>query len=126
MKDYDAWNEVKKFNSIGHRPYFKEREIWWTSLGLNIGDEEDGKGKVFMRPVLVVKKFNTNIFLGCPLSKIIKPSNKYYCAISLPAGERSVIISQIKLHDAKRFKERIAVCSVQDFEKIKKALRDLF
>lgn len=126
MKDFDAWNEVKKINSIGHRLYFKEREIWWISLGLNIGYEEDGKGEVFMRPVLVMKKFNTNIFLGCPLSKIIKPLNKYYRTINLPAGERSVIISQIRLHDAKRFKERIIACSVEDFEKIKKALRDLF
>jgi hypothetical protein len=44
------------------RPYFKEREIWWTSIGFNVGDEQHGNNDIFERPVLVIKKFNKNIF----------------------------------------------------------------
>ncbi len=35
--------------------YFHEREVWWASLGKNIGFEQDGKNKMFERPVLVLK-----------------------------------------------------------------------
>lgn len=38
--------------------YFYEKDVWWASLGANIGHEEDGKNKKFERPVLILKKFN--------------------------------------------------------------------
>lgn len=45
MKDFDIWNNQKKeIEKIDHTEItFSEREIWWVSLGKNIGDEEDGK-----------------------------------------------------------------------------------
>ena len=42
------------------KPLFKEGEIWWCSIGLNVGDEEYGKGPFFQRPVLIFKKFTKN------------------------------------------------------------------
>ena len=41
--------------------YFKEKDIWWASLGANIGHEQDGKNESFERPILVLKKFNKYI-----------------------------------------------------------------
>ena len=59
QKDFDSWAEVKKkIHEKGFNSYFKERDVWWCRLGVNIGDEEDGKGNSFLRPVLVIKKFN--------------------------------------------------------------------
>ncbi len=106
MKDFDAWNIIKKKYDEKDREIIKvfchEREIWWISLGLNIGDEEDGKGALFERPILVIKKFNNNIFWGCSLSTKIKDQNKYYHKIDTKEGIRSVIISQLRLYDTKR------------------------
>ena len=61
-------------------PVFQEREIWWTSLGENVGHEEDGKGISFERPFVVVKKFNRELLFGVPCSSVNK-SNKYYFEI---------------------------------------------
>lgn len=36
--------------------YFKEREIWWCLLGMNVGHEQDGKNENFESPVSVLKK----------------------------------------------------------------------
>jgi hypothetical protein len=58
FKDFDEWNEEKK-NFEKYSPeslIFHEREIWWCSLGVNLGDEQDGKNNLFERPVLVVRK----------------------------------------------------------------------
>jgi mRNA interferase MazF len=39
-----------------HPPYFKNGEIWWCSIGENIGSEMYGKGEFYRRPVLVIRK----------------------------------------------------------------------
>jgi len=58
-KDFDCWNEIKKGIDGREKIIFcNKREIWWCSLGLNVGVEEDGKNQLFKRPVLVVKVFN--------------------------------------------------------------------
>ena len=43
-KDFDSWNgEKKNLEQIGHNNLvFHEREIWWCSIGVNLGDEQDG------------------------------------------------------------------------------------
>ena len=45
-------------------PSFRERDIFWSSLGENIGSEENGKWSEYTRPVLIVRKFNKQIFLN--------------------------------------------------------------
>ncbi|MDQ7009415.1 MAG: hypothetical protein Q9M94_03950 [Candidatus Gracilibacteria bacterium] len=57
-KDFDKWNKLKKnINNKKQKFYVKEREVWSVKMGQNVGFEEDGKGKDFERPVLVLKKF---------------------------------------------------------------------
>lgn len=125
MKDFNAWNEVKKVNNEKQRLFFKERDVWWMSFGLNIGDEEDGKGYAYVRPVLILKKFNTNLFWGCAVSSKLKEGNKYYVQIGIRGESKSVIISQFRLYDSKRLDNKIGVCSVEDSDKIKKAIKDI-
>ncbi len=63
-KKFDNWNDVKKNLHGEHKAIiFKERDIFWVSIGVNIGYEQDGKGEIFSRPVVVVKKYNNNLFL---------------------------------------------------------------
>jgi mRNA interferase MazF len=64
LQDFLNWINVKfKTHSKISRPSFEEREIWWCHLGLNVGDEENGKNESFNRPVLILKKFNRNLAL---------------------------------------------------------------
>ena len=59
-KDFNLWNSEKQ--NIDRKFlkdfYFSEREIWWCSVGINVGVEVNGKNSKFERPVLVLKKFN--------------------------------------------------------------------
>jgi mRNA interferase MazF len=97
----------------------KECEVYWCNLGENIGDEENGKGEEFSRPVLIFKKFNKNIFWGIPLSSKIKENNTYYIKVTLKNIERSVILSQLRILDVKRLDEKIGYISQSDFTNIK-------
>ena len=45
FKNFDGWNVKKKLADakLSNAPFFKERDIWWMSIGINVGYEEDGK-----------------------------------------------------------------------------------
>jgi hypothetical protein len=56
-KDFFGWAKVKA--NLHHKRkinYFNEREVWWCAMGANIGHEQDGKGKLWTRPVLILRK----------------------------------------------------------------------
>jgi mRNA interferase MazF len=79
MKKFDEWNDIKKELDIKKKNVIpKEREVYWASIGENIGFEQNGKGDVFSRPVLIIKRFSKNIFYGVPLSTQIKDGNFFY------------------------------------------------
>ena len=45
-------------------PSFKEGELWWCSIGINVGVEIFGKGPDAVRPVVIFKKINKFLFLS--------------------------------------------------------------
>lgn len=126
-KDFDSWNMIKKdIHSSKPRVFFSEREIWWCSLGTNVGDEQDGKGKDFYRPILVFKKFNNMICWAIPLTTRTKFSfqvQRFYAQVRIEDGvARNAMISQLRLLDGKRFFEKIGVIDEDNYSEIKKAI----
>jgi mRNA interferase MazF len=126
IKNYDSWNIIK--NSINNKNNKivipKEREVYWASIGVNIGYEQDGKGKVFSRPVLVLKKYNRHIFFGIPLSTQIKDGTFFY-TLDLHDNKVSALLVQGRLFDTKRLENRIGMISKDDFSGIKNNLKEL-
>ena len=78
QKDFPGWHRHKeRLHAQHHTPTFQEREIWWCSVGVNVGHEMDGKNQFYNRPVLIMRKFNPHIFFGVPLTTKMK-QNPYY------------------------------------------------
>lgn len=124
-KNFDEWNVVKKTLDDKHRtPTFKQREVWWCSVGLNVGHEENGKNEFFNRPVLVVRKFNNQIFLGVPLSTKIK-DNKFYHPIHLKGKSGSVLLSQIRVWDSKRLTHKVGDITQDQFDLVRRKVIEL-
>ncbi len=124
-KDFDVWNDKKK--SLHKTPealYFHEREIWWVSLGVNIGFEEDGKNEYFTRPVLILKKFSKNVFVGIPLSTT-KKEGRYYFKFCFLENESTALLSQIRLFDTRRLKDKMGKLEGVVFQKIRKEVKEL-
>lgn len=127
-KDYENWHKKKKI--LNEREdvdniFFREKEVWWTALGVNIGFEQDGKGEEFRRPVLILKKYNKYLVLIVPLTTKIKKDNKYYvnCSIRNDTIPRMAIISQVRPIDTKRFIDKLGVADEDSFTKIKNAIK---
>lgn len=126
MKNFRNWHSQKeKIDNENKRVFFHEREVWWCHLGLNVGFEQDGKGEKFARPVLVFKKFNNQVFWALPLTTKDK-KGKFYVPINLGDElNRKVILSQLKLVDAKRLIDKIRTISEENYKEIQKAVINL-
>ena len=105
--------------------YFKEGEVWWYSVGLNIGEEEFGKGPTFERPIFIFKKFTKNSFLGLPLTGSEKEGS-WYVQIAIKGRGSSVMLNQARVFDRKRLRRRIMVANQREVELIKAKFRELY
>ena len=126
-KDFTGWHNKKTTIERGAklRVFFHEREVWWCSVGLNVGFEQDGRGENFARPILVFKKFNKEVFWALPLSTKIKTS-KFYASVDLHDGvARVAIISQLRLVDGKRLIGKIGTVGEGNYADIQKAVINL-
>jgi len=120
-QDFDNWNELKKKINSRNPIYVSERDIWFCSVGLNVGSEQSGKHELFERPVLVIKKVTVNTFIGVPLTSNKKKGSWY---VEIESTQSSAIISQVKLFDTRRLARKINVISVEEFEIIKNKLKN--
>ncbi|OGI64089.1 hypothetical protein A2733_00230 [Candidatus Nomurabacteria bacterium RIFCSPHIGHO2_01_FULL_40_20] len=116
-QDYDNWNIQKKELSKAERVYFHKGDVWFASIGKNIGDEEDGKNSTFERPLLILRKFNNNVFLGVPLTSQDK-EGKYYFKLKSFIGS-TAILSQVRLFDAKRLLRLMGKVENEELKEIK-------
>jgi len=120
LKDFDKWNELKKKLHIREEKIlFHEREIWWCSLGENIGFEENGKNEMFERPILVLRKFNKYILWVLPLTRSKKDGDFYYRITQGEENDSVVILSQIRLISSKRLLRKMRMMKGSEFEDIK-------
>ncbi len=125
-KDYHEWNTLKiAANAAGIRLPFNERDIWSCYLGANMGDEEDGAGDDFARPVLIIRKFNSHICWIIPLTRTDKDS-EYYFRFSFMREDRSMaILSQLRIIDSFRLVKKIGYINKKDFADLTEKLKAL-
>ncbi len=125
-KDFDAWNERKKsIQQNTQEIYFNEAEVWWCTLGVNIGHEQDGVGNLAQRPVLVLKKLSAETCVVVPLTSSHK-THPLRIFVGITNERKSyAILSQLRVVDTKRFMERIIIIESDRFEEVRNAAKDM-
>ena len=137
IKDFDSWNDYQKklelrtshlYDSNTKKYLFRQREIWYCSVGVNIGSEICGKNKDFERPVLILKKSGRH-FVGLPLTSQ-KPNNpSFFYDISYKDKERlveSYVLINPLSFDVLRLQRKIRVLSHYKFEEIVEKTKQFF
>lgn len=126
--DFDNWNGLKKKIDRINCPsesFPQESEVWICILGKNIGQEQNGKGGKFSRPVLILKKFSNHLFWIVPLSSKQKDLI-YYHNFTDPFGcAVTAILSQIRLVSIKRMGRKAYIMPREISEQIKEKIRSL-
>lgn len=125
-KEFDRWNNSKKLvDQNSHLVDFHEREIWWCSIGVNIGSEQHSQSKDFSRPVLVVLKFTENMYLGIPLTSKVR-RGEFRFPFTLNGIKNDALILQMRSFDAKRFISKIGVLSQPEFDLLNERVAKMF
>ena len=123
QKDFQKGHNLKKqLHEHQGTALFHEREVWWCSLGANIGFEQDGGGNDFTRPVVIIKKFNLEACLVVPLTARPK-EGKYYFPVGEVEGRQAVaVLSQVRFLDRRRLSNKISTLDDSIFHKLIQAV----
>lgn len=133
IKDFDKWNTEKKLVNENTRAVFGyPREVWWCSLGVNIGSEIDGKNENFERPVIILRVYNKETMLVLPTTAKAR-NDKFHLPIEIDAinpvtkvaYKKTVFVklTQVRVISNKRLLRKVDVISETEFERIQTAFK---
>jgi mRNA interferase MazF len=125
-KDFDQWNIHKKRIQTESPRWYSAREIWWCVLGVNIGYEQDGKGKDFLRPCVIVRSFGADSCLVVPLTTSTKVHFLRFPVGMVDGKEACANLSQLRLIDTRRLAEKVGFLDKVVFQDLTKRVRELF
>ncbi len=116
---YDNWNRLQK--ELSHKSgqiFCNKREIWWCSLGMNIGTELYGKNELFERPVLIIKVYNRETILILPLTSKDK-EGKYYAEVRSDVVVSRAVLSQGRTISTKRLSRKVGRISKDNYMEVR-------
>ncbi len=134
LKNFVDWFRLKpKLGIQKHKPPFvEEGDIWWCRFGENIGSEISGKGQEFARPCVIFTKLSSYSFL------VIPTTTKLYHLDGTPKGGNRFVrfsqnkvvmlacLSQIRVVDYKRLKNKLGKLDQKDFDDIYISFKGLY
>lgn len=121
-KDFDRWNNFKKYiDKDKNLVDFLERDIWWCSVGVNVGREQQSQTENFSRPVVIIKRFTPDIFLAVPLTTQIK-KDRFRICIKIGEIQNDALILHMRSYDRKRLIRKVCMLPDKEFKKITKAI----
>jgi mRNA interferase MazF len=127
LKRFLQWIRLKEklHNGKGKPPLVKERDLWWASIGENVGSEMNGKSVLFSRPVVVIKKLSRGFFLVAPTTSVVHKGS-WYVEIRQEGKVMFVCLHQMRTLDYRRLSNRMGVIDEEDFSRIKEAFWRLY
>jgi mRNA-degrading endonuclease toxin of MazEF toxin-antitoxin module len=126
MKDFDGWSgEKKRMHASEENKLYREREMWWCSLGTNVGFRARWNWRRTSAPVLILRSMSRNTCYVVPLTTSLK-RHKYRIDIGEVEGKRAVaIMSQMRLIDTKRLVNKLGFLNQNIFAVVRKAAKEL-
>lgn len=117
-KNFDDWGELKKkIHDSQESKNIREGDIWFCSVGINVGHEQDGKNQYFERPVLVIRKFTKDYFWGIPLTSVTRVG-PYSIGINFNDKDRTALLLHLRSYDTKRLQRKLGSVSHETMEAV--------
>ena len=118
-KIFDNWNILKQKIEQKEPVQFRQGQIYFMSVGQNIGQEVFGKKDLFLRPVLIYRKLSKRTFIGIPLSSQEKSGSYFFTFRYTKKTLSTALLNQIKVFDIKRAEYYDGYINISDFAKLK-------
>jgi mRNA interferase MazF len=127
IKDFKGWcgkKEIIDKQNLAPNLFFLEGEVWWASLGVNVGQEVDGKNESYERPVLIFKKFSDELAWVIPSSST-KKANEYFYPIIYQGKPKILLLLHMKTISSKRLLRPLFRMKEKEFAQIKERVHGL-
>jgi mRNA interferase MazF len=127
IKDFKGWcgkKEIIDKQNLAPNFFFLKGEVWWVSLGVNVGQEVDGKNESYERPVLIFKKFSDELAWVIPSSST-KKANEYFYPIIYQGKPKNLLLLHMKTISSKRLLRPVFRMKGKEFTLIKERVHDL-
>jgi len=125
QNQFDKWNNIKqKIEKKRTKIKFSQGNIYFMSIGHNIGYEVYGKKELFLRPVLVYRKLSSTSFIGIPLTSKQKEGNYYFTFRYTNKTLSTALLNQIRVFDIKRAYYYDGYIKTKDFAKLRDKLKE--
>lgn len=127
LKRFIEWIGLKEklHNNNSTPPLVKERDLWWISMGENIGSEINGKSKLFSRPGIILKKLSHGFYLIVPTTTQ-KREGTWYVNIHHNEIDMYACLHQIRTIDYRRLSTKFGQISHGELTKIKESFNKLY
>lgn len=124
-KNFADWFALKpELHNHGIFRNFKEGDVWWCSIGENVGVEINGKQEFFLRPVLVLKKLSRFGFMGVPLTSQAHDGS-WYVPFIFKERNQNAVLAQSRVLSVYRLKRKMGSVPDSDLELVKEGFRKL-
>jgi mRNA interferase MazF len=110
---------------ISRAPFVNEGEIWWASIGENVGFEISGKGDKFVRPVIVLRKFKHDYFFVIPATSRVLSGN-WFVNFKIRGKKQTACLHQARALDFRRLDSKLGELDELDFNKVKEGFKNLY
>jgi mRNA interferase MazF len=127
MKRFLEWISLKErlHGKTHNPPLVSQCEIWWASIGENVGSEVNGKSALFSRPVIVLKKLAHGFYFVIPTTTQ-KKQGSWYVSFQHQGKEMTVCLHQARSIDHRRLSSRLGKMDGDDFERVQEAFAKLY
>jgi mRNA interferase MazF len=119
LKRFAEWFVLKKdlHEQAQTPPLVSEREIWWASVGENVGSEINGKSALFSRPVIIYKKLSHGFYFVIPTTSRSKEGS-WFVPIRYKEKPMIACLHQARAIDYRRLSSRLGRLDGDDFETV--------
>ena len=106
-------------------PHVSEGQIWWASLGENIGAEINGKSHLFTRPVIIYRKLAHSFYFVIPVTTKPK-TGTWYVPFKQKGVQMAACLHQARAIDYRRIRSILGEADEVDFKRIKEGFWKLY
>lgn len=127
VKRFLEWIGLKeKLDSkISTAPFVSEGEVWWASLGENVGYEINGKSKDFTRPILIFRKLSNGFYFVIPLTTKIH-TGTWYVNYKQAGVDITACLHQARSIDYRRLHRRLGELDQLNFLQVQNGFQKLY
>jgi mRNA interferase MazF len=106
-------------------PLVSTGDIWWASIGENVGSEINGKSRLFSRPVIIFKKLAHGFYFVIPTTTKSKVGSWF---VPFRQADRYMAASlhQARAIDHRRLSTKLGQLDDSDFDRVREGFWELY